>query len=273
MESIQNPNNGTSEVQAPTQSQTDPLFGLDVFDDPDGVTEPSQGEGTNTETAPADPFADMQLNERQITAYRKLQSEKDKAFAEYQKLQEQFEKVNPHLTFFYEMLEDDQTLEAFLAERKPELVQQKNIDQLVEESLKKEFGEFDPSADPNSWRSKLYYKRAEEIFENLSSKKSVSSVKQLKEERAKKMAEQKALEEAQRIKAQTEVMQSMKWSDPEYNRFVNWAQSLHPVHLAKLYKFVMNRNPNTRLPDLANQQGFSAPAKTDVQKELDRIFG
>jgi hypothetical protein len=65
----------------------------------------------------------------------------------------------------------------------------------------------------------------------------------------------------------------MKWDEPQYTNFVNWAQSLKPVHIAKLYKFIMNRSPNTRLPDLATQQGFSTKPQTDIANDLDRMFG
>jgi len=199
-------------------------------------------------------FKDLPYGE---AALRTLKSKHDKLFSLNEKLAKEQEENSKAMMFLNDLLEDDATLEAFLNERKPELIQKKDFSQTLQEKLNNEFPEFldyKPSrvdADNNpGGKEWLYFKRLDELYSELKTggNKHVSTVKELKEQRLKAKAEQDALIEREMLTAQKE----MGYSDEDVKSFYKWSQNLKLVDMMKMHRFAAKTN---RIPNVGNIPG------------------
>lgn len=172
---------------------------------------------------------------------RSLQSKYDKLYAEHTNTVRDIEQKLKYEQFVTELMEDDQVLEAFLNERKPELVQKKDFTSVIQEKLKTEFGDYKPTRDEievddylgsKAW---LYNKRLDSLYTELTGKtgKTPQTIKELKEERARV----KQAEEAKNDLVFDQLKKENNWDDVQVKSFYEWAQKLSPSNLAKMYNF------------------------------------
>jgi len=245
--------NITSPQETPQATSGTPQDILNIFEEeqvipqqPGSISEPA-----NQEIDPR--FLNLSPEEAQK---RTEQSRYDKLQAEYNKALQLQEEHSKYVAFMNELMEDDELLDAFLYERKPELVKSRDIDTIIAEKLKAEFGDYTP--DPNevrtpgvskAWR---YEKRAEQIYTELLNKNSDKNltVKELRQRR-----EQKKQEEQVSFQRELEqIKRENNWSDVEIRNFYDFTQKLDMRSFVKIYKYAL-RNSQRINPNIVNHPG------------------
>jgi len=254
-----------------SKSEIDIIFGSEDPDKQGGGNEPTEGDpfgGTSTETN-----QDYTgLSSEQLA--RMFQSKYDKTKADLEKTQKKLTDYESLDDFINSIYEDPEVRHAFISELEPDLVKQKDPYEALEEQLRQEFGQdFVPDDEEakrpfsKTWR---YLRRVDELEKKLTQGgvKLPSSIKELRQERERKKTEatQKALQE------KSQVLQTMKWSDHDYQQFAGWVGKLSAVDLAKIYKFANSRRPQTS-PNLVNQSGGFVPSPNTIQAEMEKFFG
>lgn len=251
----------------------DSMFGKDGDGDTKGG-EPA-GRGEETFTMPA--TTGNTEYDKLIQQSRSFQSEKDKLAAEMQKITEQVQtQYQPVVEFFNQIYEDEEVRRAFISELEPDLVKPKDPHTFIKERLAKEFGEgYDPEDESDKIKARMYNIRTEQLmkeaFEN-AGKNTPKTLKQLKEER-KRLAEVKQ----QEVLAEKEaIRKQLAWDENRYNEWVNWAQKVKPIDIAKLYDRLSkqaSKNTNFGIPNLSNVSGGSPVMPNQFKQELDKFFG
>lgn len=189
---------------------------------------------------------------------RKEQSRYDKLYSEYQNTLRNLEAYREKASLLEEISTNEELLQSFIAEVKPDLIPKKDITSLVQERLKKEFGDYQPkqeeiyNPESNAW---LYFKRRDEIYEELKNHQStpIKKVTELKKERQEAIKEQL-----------TKLKTIMKWDDNSLTNFQKWANSLDIVELGKMYNFAIR---TMRIPEGAIL-GKNIPPSTARQSFL-----
>lgn len=209
---------------------------------------------------------------------RSIQSRYDKLYNDYQPLVAQMEEYKPLIEILDDLLDDDDAFYAFVNERKPELIQQKDIGVELKKQLTKEFGEgFKPSLtreqadieDPGGkdWR---YYRKLDDLYSELKQGSAYTKTASLKAYRQKKEALAKAEEE--RFQQQVEKAKvDLKMTDEEVERVSKWGQSLDFAKLTKLLRFVSKFPTTKAAAQISKSTGSGAPSSTARQQFLDSI--
>lgn len=192
---------------------------------------------------------------------REFQSRYDKLYSQHQNVLRDMQTYREKAQLLEEISNDPELLEAFVTEIRPDLIQKKDITQIVQERLRAEFGDYKPSrseADEEpGGKAWLYFKRLDEIYnESKANIKPPQTVQQIKKQR------EEAIEsEINKLKTQ------FKWDDTSVNNFRQWANSLNLTNLAKLYEFAIRTN---RTPE-ALVQGGNARTLTAREKFLKTL--
>ena len=185
--------------------------------------------------------------------YRKLQSEYDKLFHRNEQVVREYEEALKAKEFVNDLLEDEEVFEAFVYERKPELISHKDLTEAMQEKLEKEFGDYKPeSREDTSPKAYLYFKRLDEMYEEMKNKKSVpKTLSELKKQREKE-------KELNKRKIQEEISKAkkvMNWEDSQLENFQKWANSLKVTDLMKMYNFALKTNRLSPRSSVASSQG------------------
>lgn len=203
---------------------------------------------------------------------RTAQSRYDKLYSTHEKIVQELEQNSKIVEFVNQLEEDDTILEAYLRERKPDLVQKRDISTIVKEKLTEEFPEFaetkptrqDADDDPGG-RSWLYYRRLDELYTELKGKGAdTQTLKELRESRKKQQAEQQAVLEKQL----GEVKTRFKWSDQQIEEFVNNVKTFSIMDLARLYRLGLN---SMKLPSVNQVSGSQPQSKTARSSFLESL--
>lgn len=209
---------------------------------------------------------------------RSIQSRYDKLYNDYQPLVAQMEEYKPLIEILDDLLDNDDAFYAFVNERKPELIQQKDIGVELKKQLTKEFGEgFKPSLtreqadieDPGGkdWR---YYRKLDDLYSELKQGSAYTKTASLKAYRQKKEALAKAEEE--RFQQQVEKAKvDLKMTDEEVERVSKWGQSLDFAKLTKLLRFVSKFPTTKAAAQISKSTGSGTPSSTARQQFLDSI--
>lgn len=208
---------------------------------------------------------------------RTFQSEKDKANAEIQKLNQRIQQeYEPAVEFIHQVYEDDEVRQAFLSELAPDLVKQKDPHTFINESLAKEFGnDFEPDdaevTKPGT-KSWMYSKVAEKLLEKaLGEQKSTpKSLKDLREKRKQLATNRQKEAEAERNK----ILNDFKWDEATYNNFLEWGKKVRTYDVAKLFdRLNKQSSKNINIPNLTSVPGGGPVVPNQFKIELDNMFG
>ena len=188
--------------------------------------------------------------------YRELQSKYDKLYHTNEEVVTDYQEALKAKEFLAALMEDEEVFEAFVYEKKPELINKKDLQTELKERLSNEFGEYHPSRDDADPQALLYFKRFDELYNELSHKKQPpKTLKELEELRAneRKMQEEQIQKEVERAK------EVMKWDDNTVKNFHNWAKNLKVVDMMKMYNFALKTQ---RVPNLSSMPGSPKPPTT-----------
>jgi len=269
------PNNSstpsTTPAPDPVSQEIDAVFG-EVVADEDGKGQLPAGEITS-EGVTAEPELDYTgLNSDQLA--RMFQSKYDKTKVELEKAQQKLQ-INTGLEdFIAKVYEDPEVRHAFLAEIAPDLVKPKDPYSVIEERLKKEFGE-DFTPDDEEAKKPLsptwkYYRRVDQLMTEIEKNqaKVPSSLKELREQR--KRQREEALQAAEQERAK--VLAEMKWQDQDFQQFSEWAKKLNTRDLAKIYRYTRAKS-GTRPRDISTIPGVGSPQPNVNMADLNKFFG
>lgn len=177
--------------------------------------------------------------------FRTLQSERDSFRARLEKEIQSKAELEQIAEIFETLYNDDSALEAFLAERKPELVSKRDYSSMIKSALAKEFGEeFRPTLtreeaerDDPGGQDALYYLRLDEIRKSII-KPQGENPKSLKEWREKQ--KQKADIESQKVVAEIkEVQKKYNLSDSEVEATLELGRKMNFESLYKTRKLLL----------------------------------
>lgn len=237
------------------------LDGRDAFDDvKKSTSNPSQ--------------AQPQLPKNIEDAMRQLQSERDKANAEIQKLKSEKSDRDNLLAFVDALYKDKQVREAFIAEVEPDLVKPKDPYTFIKESLGKEFGvDFTPDreeihvAGTKSW---LYNRRADQLLGELQTKQSKTpeTIKDLLKQREQQKAEQLRAAELEK----TETMKKLNWDEQAWDGFTKWMKSAQTIHFGQIYNGLLSQQTTMQPPFVTMQPGFNKNTSNEFS-DLKKFFG
>lgn len=215
------------------------------------------------------------MNAQELAAF--FQSKYDKAQAELSRVKPEYERYKSVADFVNQVYEDPVVKQAFLAEVAPDVFKPADPYDALQEQLKKEFGEdFTPDDDEASkplsktWR---YYKRVDELYSDITSKRNSAVPKTLKELRESRKAQQEAqAREAEAEKA--DIMRELNWTESDWQDLLGWVPQLKTKHLAKWRQGMRRKSKGNSAPNLVNQfGGHSVNNKPGVISELDKFFG
>lgn len=209
-------------------------------------------------------FANLPKAEALLRTY---QSRYDKLYNEHQNLARELEQYRQYRELVDQLMSDDEVFEAFVYQRKPDLVKPKDITEIIKEKLKEEFGDYRPTreeadADPGG-KAWLYYKRLDELYNELKGK-GTTKAKTIEE-----IMKQKAMEREQQEKMLVEeinkVKTSMNWDDTQLERFRDWASKLSVLDLAKIYNFALR---TMRIPSATQVTGTAVKGMSKERLEF-----
>lgn len=176
---------------------------------------------------------------------RTFQSRYDQAQADLQKYKAEADKVKLIEDILVSLNEDDEALEAFLYQRKPELVKKPDFNSWAQNKLRAEFGEeFEFDKDRASYDPShiAYQKRVEQLYTEYQ-QGNQSKVKSLAELRQKREEEKQAQNEALRNEY-LKLQETHKLSNEQMKGFVNFISKANTDLnlLFNLWRFA-NRQP------------------------------
>lgn len=269
-------NINASNEESSQSSEVDLMAAFDALND--GSNEQSEGdleqnsEGQKQEESFEidEKFKDLPEAEAKI---RTFQSKYDKLYASHEQAMREIEEKSRVSQFFDELLSDDEVLEAFLSERKPELVKSvsgiEKTQALIKQKMQEEFGDYKPTRDEaeddpggKAW---LYFKKLDELY-NQTNKTGDNKIKTVKELRAERLQQSKMKEEEVQ-KQMEEVKAQMNWKEEDVVRFKEWANKLTIPMLSKMYNYAIR---TMRIPNVSSMPGGSSQASAR-QKFLDSI--
>ncbi len=253
---------------------------MSAFDLPQENAEPLADQGTREDVLSSftkeaniqsddeiDPrFANLPKAEALLRTY---QSRYDKLYNEYQKTINEIENYRKYQNLFEQLLNDDEVFEAFVYQRKPELVKEQDITEIIKAKIQEEFGDYKPSReeaeeDPGG-KAWLYYKRLDELYEEYKNKR---SKKYSFEEILKKKAEERLQQEKAIQEEIVKVKEQMKWDDRQLVSFRDWASKLTVLDLAKIYNYAIR---NFKVPQ-ASAISSNNVQPTTARDEFLRSF-
>lgn len=237
-------------LESPSRSD----FMSDLESDPVITAEPGSPE--SEEVVEIDErFADLNISEEE-KRFRTLKSKYDKLYTTNEKVLRESELSSKAKEFFNQLESDDELLEAYLNERKPELLSKRDISTIVKEKLNAEFQEFaekkpsrsDADEDPGG-RAWLYYKRLDELYNELKGgNKKAATVKELREQRKLERESQ----EGAIVKQIEDLKVRMNLDDNFIDGFNDWRKKVDLEGLMKVYKSALLTQ---RLPSAAQMSG------------------
>lgn len=243
---------------------------MSVFD-PTPVQPESVSNGTNNVNAMAG------LNNQPASSLQdwntlgpQFQSKYDSLSAEFQKAQAEANELRDQSLLLQQLMSDKEMRIAFLKEIDPELIPEQNVDDLVGDQLKKEFGEgYIP--DENEIRRGYgkgfrYTERAKELYGKLGGASS-QTLKSLKEARLAEDNKAKAENEKQKNDLKT----AFKWDDNQLNSFFDWGKKLTPIALAKMYNFALAQQGKS--PGSITRVNGSPVSGNVIEDTVNKIFG
>jgi len=206
-------------------------------------------------------------------ALRTIQSDRDSIFTKNKSMEAQMTENSKALEVLDNLLTDDEYLETFVKERRPDLIQEADRSQVIKEKLNNEFPEFseekpvrdDADRDPGG-KAWMYYRRLDELWNETGKEgKKYGSLKELQEQRGLKVQEAQAEAEREVDLAK----ESMKYDDQQVGVFKTWAEKLSVLDLMKIHKAVLT-GQGTRSTSLSSAQG-AATNPTARQEFLKRL--
>lgn len=216
-----------------------------------------------------DKFKDLPREEATL---RTIQSRYDKLYKIHEQMLREKEENSKLVEFLTELEEDDTILEAYLNERKPELISKRDISTIVKEKLTEEFPEFaelrptrqDADDDPGG-RAWLYFRRLDELYADLKGQSGkTKTVKEIREEHK----QVKMQQDAEIHRQLQDVQTKMNWEDNALQSFIQWANKASLYDLAKMYKFGLN---TMRINSVTTIPGQQPTQKTARQSFLERL--
>lgn len=205
---------------------------------------------------------------------RTMQSRYDTLYPKYQEAIQRLNELEPLTEIIDDLMNDDEALYAFLNERKPELIQSKDIGSEIKKILSEEFGsDYRPSLtreqadieDPGGkdWQ---YYRRLDELYNELKNGGSrYNKIASLKAYRQKKEAMRQNAE--QELKKQMDIAkQQLKMDDTEVKKVTDWAGNLKFQDLVKIYRFLIKFPTNKTASQVSQVKGTGVPTSTLRQK-------
>lgn len=199
--------------------------------------------------------------------FRTIQSRYDKLYPQHVELVNKVTEYESALEIMDDLMEDDEALYAFLNERKPELLQTKDIGTKIKETLVKEFGDgYKPeltreqaeTQDPGGtdWR---YYKRLDDLYTELKTGSGYTKVASLKAYRAKKEALKR--EDEGRHQQQIERARvDLKMTDDEIQRTSDYWSKRSFADLTKILRYLAR--VQAPVGNISTVQGSPVPSST-----------
>ncbi len=224
---------------------------MKVFDTPEVEEVNDNSINSEPDVEIDDRFKDLEPSEAK---YRTIQSKYDKLYNQYQNMVKESEENTVYLQVLNDLMEDDLVFEAFVRERKPELIKETNVTELIQKKLREEFGDVKytrAEADENpGGRAWLYFKRLDELYSELKGnhpkisrlKEAIEYKRQLKEKESKQRAAELQTE-------MDKIKKELKWDDNKIVNFTKWINSVKPIELAKIYNFAIR---SQKVPSIAN---------------------
>lgn len=245
-----------------SQQSTVPQIDMSVFEaTPVGSTTTPNG-GTPTQSQEQQEVASRIINVDEDfkglpvheAVHRTWQRKHDLEMQGMTKVQKEAAENLQYRTLIEDLSTDDETLYAYLNERKPDLLPKQELTDRIQAELKKEFGEYVPTNDePRTPGSKawLFDKRATDIYGKISTTQTkFGSLKELREAKNKQQQEQQAAVQAE----MSALAKDMNWDEAGLKNFAGWASQLKPKDLAKIYSFAL-RTGQMRVPSAAGATG------------------
>jgi len=248
------------DMESKPKSREDFMSAFEVADE----EEKGSNNKPSGDADPMQPTKSESPNEWEMR-YRDLQSKYDKLYHTNEQVVTEYQEALNAKQFLTQLMEDEETFEAFVYEKKPELINRKDISSIMEEKLQAEFGEFRPSKDDTSPQALLYFKRFDELYESMKSQnKAPKTLKELQavREREKKTQEESLTKEMQRAQ------KVMNWEDTTVENFQKWAKNLQVVDLMKMYNFALKTQ---RIPSASQMSGTARRPKTARESFLRDI--
>jgi hypothetical protein len=205
----------------------------------------------------------------------KFQSDYDRTAAELKKVNELVQQqYQPLVEFYNELYDNEEVREAFIGELAPDLVKAKDPHSFIKERLAKEFGEdFDPESTDDKLKARMYNVRVDQLLRETLDKqtKVPKTLKQIREERKQKAESQ----QREAVVMKQDIMSKLSWDDNSYNSWLEWAQKIKPMDLAKLKDRLdkQAKKSTTSFPHLGNVQGGAPVSANQFKQELDAFFG
>ncbi len=199
---------------------------------------------------------------------RTLQSIKDNLMRENEELKTKLNTGTKYIDFAMNLTEDKDLQNAFIKTYRPELLQEKSVDDRVAEKLKEEFGaDFTPEPDDESKRGTKtyrYWKRYDTLYSKLSEDDSgsatgIPTLKELAEKR--KSEREKATTQYQTKLSKFQKERNLKDSDiSALRQFISKLDFEHYWDLFQFQLLYSNTGPKPNLNQIAGaNQNFANP--------------
>ena len=200
---------------------------------------------------------------------RTIQGKYDLLNIDFIQAQKDLQEGSVYKEIMTDLYESDDAFYAFLQERKPELINTRDIKGEITKHITEKFGEgFQPELSRDEAEQKdpggkdwLYYQELDSIKQKATGTNSYSkhqSLKEFRETRAAEMKKENALIEAEIVDAKTKY--KMSDGEVEWNR--NWAASLKYADIVRISRFLRKFQ---NAPAMANIPGDST--NTGMSKE------
>jgi len=246
----------------------DTLFGNSGDAVIDNIEKPAGG--------PTIPSASEQKPKMSQEEYlRELQSRVDKSTNTIKTLEERNADLTSATDFINQLYENQDVFKAFVHEIDPSLIKPPTPEDYISANLSKEFGsDFVPDQSEENIRGSrtwLYNKRADDLYAEAVTR-STKTPQSLKDMRASRLAEQ---DEFQRmaIKEKDDILTAFSWSQGDYDGFLQWADKVKTMDIARLYNHGKSKFTRQAVPSLAGVPGGTPPSDSAYVKELNNFFG
>lgn len=204
---------------------------------------------------------------------RTIQSRYDKLNVDFQNEVKRSQENLAYKEILNDLYTDEEAFNAFLAERKPELVQQKNVDAEIKKRIVEEFGQgFEPRLSRDEAERKdpggvdfRYYKKLDSLWNELSQNGSnYPKFKTLKDFRESQIAAMKAREAEVEAEIQEAITKfNMQEPEVEWNR--KWAANLKFSEIVTITRFLRKFK---NAPSMGNIPGGESVTMSNSRAEF-----
>lgn len=260
--------------QTGVNSVQPPVVDMSIFEVTPGSTAPaSDGKGSTIPGSTEAPIINIDEDFKGLpiheAIHRTWQRKHDRELAVLPKVQKEAEENLRYRAMLEDLTTDDDTLFAFLNERKPDLLPKQDLSERIQTELKKQFGDYVPTNDePRTPGSKawLYDKAAGDIYTKVTSGQTkFGSLKELREAKERKQQEAIATSQAELAA----VAKQYGWDDNALKSFVIWGNGLKAADLAKIYMFA-TRTGAMRSPSAASVPGNTTGVMSQSREQFLR---